>query len=390
MAPASPDRPPATVAYLEHYPEAGEGAHRLLLEHFPYCIGRGSSAHYCINSRHVSKEHAQLTYADGEIRIRDLGSTNGTFVNGRRVEEAVLAHGDIVHVAHKEFRFCQSFDAERSAEIVLTDRSSGPPPASVLQDVQYLKELLGKHQAHALFQPIVDLRTRAVLGYEALGRGAHEGLTGSPVGLFKLAAQCNLAPQLSRLLRDIAVEQARSLPAGAHLFLNLHPSELRDRAFLKGLEGIPEALGGRPVVLELHEEAVADLAAMRRLQDGLRALGIGLAYDDFGAGQARLAELAEVPPRFIKLDKALVQGLHRAPARQELVRALTQVSTDLGIRLIAEGIEVAEEAAACLALCCHYGQGYFFGRPQPAPGAKSLGGSSTRILPAVSGATSDE
>src|ERR1700676_5217673 len=96
---------PAAVAYLEHYPETGEGAHRLLLDHFPFCIGRNASAHYCINSRHVSKDHA-LIAREGEVfLIRDVGSTNGTFVNGQRIQEAVLSSGDIVHVAHKEFRF---------------------------------------------------------------------------------------------------------------------------------------------------------------------------------------------------------------------------------------------------------------------------------------------
>jgi EAL domain-containing protein (putative c-di-GMP-specific phosphodiesterase class I) len=141
---------------------------------------------------------------------------------------------------------------------------------------------------------------------------------------------------------------------------------LREDLFCKHLEAVVEGLGHRrPVVLEFHEEAVADVAAMRRWRDRLHGLGLHLAYDDFGAGQSRLAELTEVPPDFIKLDQSLIRGLHQAQARQELVRALTRVSTDLGIRLIAEGIEAAEEAEVCRDLGCHFAQGYFFGRPQP-------------------------
>ena len=137
-----------------------------------------------------------------------------------------------------------------------------------------------------------------------------------------MAAQCNLAPELSRLFRKVAVEEAGGLPTDTRVFLNLHPAELRDAMFLKNLAAVPEALGGgRQVVLEFHEEAVADAAAMRLLRDQLNALGIGLAYDDFGAGQSRLTELAEAPPDFIKLDKSLVHGLHESPGRQELVRA---------------------------------------------------------------------
>jgi EAL domain-containing protein (putative c-di-GMP-specific phosphodiesterase class I) len=353
------------VPYLEHYPEGGEGAHRLLLERFPFTIGRGSTAHYCINSRHVSKEHAEIVQVDGEIRIRDLGSTNGTFVNGQRVQEATLFHGDIVHVAHKEFRFGHEDTVpSTSGELALTAHADSPLPSSLIQNIQFLRELLRGQSVKTLFQPIVDLRTQAPLGFEALGRGAHDQLSPNPVFLLSIATQCGLATELSRLFRRAAVTEAARLPAGTDLFLNLHPAEMRDGSLLKTLEGVPQALGGRRVVLEFHEEAVADAATMGQLRDQLHALGIGLAYDDFGAGQARLTELAEVPPDYIKLDKALIRDLHTAPARQELIRALVRVSTDLGIRLIAEGIEAAEEMEVCIDLGCHFGQGFFFGRPQ--------------------------
>jgi EAL domain-containing protein (putative c-di-GMP-specific phosphodiesterase class I) len=358
---------PSAVPYLEHYPEGGEGTHRLLLERFPFTIGRGTTAHYCINSRHVSKEHAQIIQIDGEIRIRDLGSTNGTFVNGQRVQEAALVHGDIIHVAHKEFRFGNEAAAPSTGgELAMTAHADSPLPSSLIQNVQFMRELLHGQSVKTLFQPIVDLRTRAPLGFEALGRGTHEQLSPNPVFLFSVAAQCGLATELSRLFRCVAVVEATRLPAETHLFLNLHPAELREGKLLETLEGVPEALSGRRVVLEFHEEAVADAAAMGQLRDELHKMGIGLAYDDFGVGQARLTELAEVPPDFIKLDKTLIRDIHTAPARQELVRALVRVSTDLGIRLIAEGIERAEEMEVCIDLGCHFGQGYYFGRPQSA------------------------
>jgi EAL domain-containing protein (putative c-di-GMP-specific phosphodiesterase class I) len=118
------------------------------------------------------------------------------------------------------------------------------------------------------------------------------------------------------------------------------------------------------VVLEVHEGVVTDLPGMRRLREQLNGLGMGLAYDDFGAGQSRLTELAEVPPDFIKLDMSLIRGIDAAVARQDLVLALTRVMADLGIRIIAEGIETAEEAKTCLDLGCNFGQGFLFGHPQ--------------------------
>ena len=110
---------------------------------------------------------------------------------------------------------------------------------------------------------------------------------------------------------------------------------------------------------------VSDVAGMRKLRDRLHALGIGLAYDDFGAGQSRLAELAEAPPDFLKLDMKLMRGIDQAPARQEIVGALTEISSRLGVRVLAEGIETIEEAECCRRLGCHWAQGFLFGRPAP-------------------------
>jgi EAL domain-containing protein (putative c-di-GMP-specific phosphodiesterase class I) len=150
------------------------------------------------------------------------------------------------------------------------------------------------------------------------------------------------------------------------LFFNIHPSEMNDDALIDSLRALKIGLHcDQQVVLEVHEAVVTDLPAMRRLREQLNALGIGLAYDDFGAGQARLTELAEVPPDFIKLDRCLIHGIETAAARQDLVRALNRVSSDLGAATIAEGIETQAEADVCLALHCRYGQGFLFGRPQP-------------------------
>ena len=118
----------------------------------------------------MSKEHAQIVRVGDVIVIRDVGSTNGTFVNGRRVQEALLNHGDIVHVAHKEFRFgLDAIAAAPGGEIANTDHASGPLPVSAIQNADYLRELLRRQGVRTLFQPIVDLRTGAAMGHEALG-----------------------------------------------------------------------------------------------------------------------------------------------------------------------------------------------------------------------------
>jgi EAL domain-containing protein (putative c-di-GMP-specific phosphodiesterase class I) len=347
---------------LEHYPEPGGAAHCVPLEHFPFRIGRCTTADFIIYSRQVSKEHAEIDRAADEFLIRDLGSTNGTFVNGQRVAQSVL-----VHVAHKEFRFAwQAVRSKPVSDNFLTDTGASHVPFSVIHDGEHLRELLIQHSVSIVFQPIVHLETSEVLGHEALGRGAHEELSPNPCDLFRLAEHCKLAPELSRLFRLVAMEEAARLPQEGLVFFNVHPSEMAKDSLLNSLAGIPETFrtSGR-MVLEIHEDFVADMATMRRLRSHLKELGIGLAYDDFGAGQARLRELTEAPPDFIKLDMSLIRGIDIAKPRQELIQAISRISGDLGVRLIAEGLEAREEVDACWRLGCAFGQGYLLGRPMP-------------------------
>jgi EAL domain-containing protein (putative c-di-GMP-specific phosphodiesterase class I) len=357
------------VPYLEHFPEPGALSQRMRLEPLPFRIGRSASANYTLFSRHVSKEHSEIYLENKEYRIRDLGSTNGTFVNGQRVQEAGLTHGDIIHIAHKELKFgCETNEAEKEAGPIYTEPAWGKPPASLIRGRLHLQEMLDGHSARIVFQPIVHLDDAAVIGYEALGRGTHSGLSTSPGELFGLANQCRLAAELSRMFRQVAVEEAEGLPANARVFFNLHPSEMDREVLIESLRELRTAFqGGRHVVLEVNEQIVADIGTMRWLRDQVNQLGMSLAYDDFGAGQSRLSELAEVPPEYIKLDRSLIHQIDESTARQELVQALTRVITDLGAQVIAEGIETAEEARVCRNLGCRLGQGFLFGRPQPLP-----------------------
>jgi EAL domain-containing protein (putative c-di-GMP-specific phosphodiesterase class I) len=363
--------PPALASalpYLEHYPDPGGAPHHIVLDQFPFRIGRSPAANFVLYCRQVSKEHAAIVRDGAEFRIQDRGSCNGTYVNGRRVVEAVLQNGDIVHIAHKEFRFgLVPADASEDLVGLLTESATSHVPRSLIQDNDCLRDLLKQHLISIVFQPIVRLDTREVIGYEALGRGLHDELSSSPAELFRLAEQWRLAADLSRLFRMTALEEASHLSGQPRLFFNLHPAEMAQGNLLDALAEVPAIFReGRRLVLEVHENAVADPESMRLLRNTLKALDIGLAYDDFGAGQARLAELADVPPDFIKLDRKLVHGIDQTRGRQELVQALSRLSTDLGVALIAEGIESEAEAETCQLLGCQFGQGFLFGHPVPA------------------------
>lgn len=119
-------------------------------------------------------------------------------------------------------------------------------------------------------------------------------------------------------------------------------------------------------MLEIHEAAVTDPEALRRLRSGLREIDIQIAFDDFGTGQSRLLELAEVPPDYVKFDMAFVRDLHLAPSRRrDTLLSLVQMTRESGIVPIAEGVETEEEKQACGEVGFDLAQGYRLGLPTP-------------------------
>lgn len=357
-----------TLAYLEYYSSKNNVVRRVLIDPLPFQIGRGRGAHLIISAQEVSKKHTEIIKDARTYRVRDLNSTNGTFLNGSRVAEAELQHDDLVQIAHEEFRFFIAPAMDSSLlDAPLTAVLEGDMPNSVLRRTQYLREMVAEQWGRVLFQPIVELTSGKVLGYEGLGRGMHTSLKVPIADLFELADKCGLAVLLSQMFLRLAVQDVARLPADRLIFLNLHPSEILSATLPATLAAaLGFASDDRQFVVEINEKAIVDLKALRKLREQFRDMGLLVAYDDFGAGQARFLELADIPPDFVKLDMALIRDLHQNASRQNLVKAITRASLDLGIEVIAEGIQTSEEAEVCRDLGCKFGQGFLLGRPQTA------------------------
>lgn len=344
---------------------AGDALSTVELQPLPFRVGRRPGLQLTLAASSVSSEHAEL-YLDGAVlRVRDLGSTNGTFVNRVRVQDQALADGDVVHFAEFEFRVSRDEQPSQRRTVVMTQL---PLPQALLRGARELRELLQLGAVTMVFQPIVVLPNAEVIGYEALGRGRYPGLPESPLDLFQIAAGLGVEAELSRLFRSKAVELVAARTGFPNLFLNTHPAEL-------GVPGLPESIAELKrrapelvLTLEIHEAAIVKVAHIGELRKHLREFGIGLAYDDFGAGQARLLELGEVPPDLLKFDARFVRGLDTAPdSKRRLLRSLVGIAKDLGVEPLAEGVETAAEAEACLAAGFTRAQGYHFGRPAPLP-----------------------
>jgi EAL domain-containing protein (putative c-di-GMP-specific phosphodiesterase class I) len=350
--------------YLETHLDGGR-LWRVPLRPLPFRVGRREGLQLMVPSDAVSSEHAEIRGAEGDhLRLCDLGSTNGTFINRERIEgERPLSDGDIVHFADFEFRVTREAKEHRDRRhtAVLGDARL---PESFLPGTRELTELLRDRAVASVFQPIVEMSGRTLVAVEALGRGAHPDLPEPPTELFRIAATVGLEVELSRIFRLATIESLNAYRRLPPIFLNTHPAELGRPELIQSLADLQRVAPHVDMVVEVHERFFADTNALASLRESLAEIDIRLAYDDFGVGQARLLELAEVPPDFLKFDVSFIRGIDSAPAaKRRLLTALVAAARDLEIVTIAEGVETEAEYQVCLDAGFTQGQGYFFGRP---------------------------
>lgn len=357
--------------YLESRLDDRGKLRRTAVRPLPFRVGRQIDSDLFLSSSHGSQRHAELYEHEGGLWLRDLGSTNGTSVNGRRLSSPRrLVGGDILHFADCELRVVEappesSFQTTQVFTLLERERLEAQVKAPGA-----FRELLRTRSLRTDFQPVVELGGGAVRGYELLGRAELAGAEASPEELFYIAEKLGNEIELSEAFRTVGLDLASRLaPRQAAtpplLFMNTHPSELLDsEALLASTRRLRRVHPHLRMVLEIHEAAVADLSSLRSLREGLAQLDVELAFDDFGTGQARLLELTEVSPKYLKFDAAWVDDLHLASARRrEMVTSMLRMVADLGITAIAECVESREEAEACQQLGFQLGQGNYLGQP---------------------------
>lgn len=352
--------------FLEGYLDGGRSLRRLPLAEFPYRIGRQEDLSLCLSSSEISRVHAEIVRKGEVLAIRDMGSTNGTYVNHEPVaDESELRSGDIIHLATVELRLVV-LDPNH-AQSHTTRHAKGPLSDELPLGTRHLQDTLLQNRLTAVFQPIVDLAGE-VHGWEALGRGLHPELSESPMDLFRIAESAGLEVMLSNSFRRVCLALAQAHRPDGLFFLNTHPLETESLVeFVGAMAEVRESHPDLKLVVELHEASFADVGALNRLKQQLAGLDIGLAFDDFGAGRSRLVELSDAPPDYIKLDISVVRDLDRASrARREMVEMVLEFARKLDIRVVAEGVSRAGEAKACRAMGFELLQGIHLGRPVPA------------------------
>jgi EAL domain-containing protein (putative c-di-GMP-specific phosphodiesterase class I) len=230
-------------------------------------------------------------------------------------------------------------------------------------------EVVLERQIYSVYEPIVEVSTRTVFGYEALARGPEGTELHSPAKLFAMATEQDLVFQLDCLCRQSGLYGARDLPGGAKLFLNVRPSTIHDPNFrAEALERTLQQCGLSPsdVVFEISEqESIANFDIFREVRDYYGKLGFQIALDDVGAGYASLEAVMEIRPEFIKVDRAFCAKIDEDPGRQHLLRALQTLADRIGARIIGEGLDTLQELETLGKIGIHFGQGWLFGKPHP-------------------------
>jgi EAL domain-containing protein (putative c-di-GMP-specific phosphodiesterase class I)/GGDEF domain-containing protein len=232
-----------------------------------------------------------------------------------------------------------------------------------------LKAIIDRRRISTVYQPIIDLETRAVMGYEALSRGPRGELE-TPDALFQIAYQTELVWKLERVCREKAVRRLSRLKPGQLMFINIEPACIFDPKLAE-----PDFIRrfANRLVFEITERAaITDFSTFRQGVQLLKRSGFKVALDDVGSAYAGLRVVSEIHPDLVKLDMQLTRGADNDQVKRQLIAAVAKFCADMGVPLIVEGIETQEELHAVRALGIHLAQGFLFGPPVKLPGREQL------------------
>ena len=237
----------------------------------------------------------------------------------------------------------------------------GPPVATA--DRAALQGLFDRAMAsvYLTYQPIIRTRNGTVFGWEALLRTREPAVDG-PLAFIALAEGLGRVRELSRSVRSQVCRAAKHA-RGRVFFVNLHPDDLLDDDLFDPAARL--SLLASDIILEITERSPLD--AIPDVKDRirrLRALGFRIAIDDLGSGFSGLTSIAILQPEFVKLDRSLLSGMDGEPTKRRLVGSITSLSRDMGISVVAEGVETDAERHAAADLGCDLMQGFFFRRPE--------------------------
>lgn len=241
-----------------------------------------------------------------------------------------------------------------------------------------LRAAIGTPALRPFYQPLVDLKTGKIIGFEALARWNHPTLGEiQPNRFIPIADDTGLISKLTDTLLREACRDAVAWSEPVQLSFNISPVQLKDRTLAPRLLNILRETGLPPNRLEVEvtESAlVSDLAAAQEILGAMRNAGVRIALDDFGTGYSSLYHLRNFSLDKIKIDRSFVNGMASDPNAAAIVRALIGLGTGLSLAVTAEGVEDSDQRSTLINAGCTQAQGFLFGKAIPADEVRLLFG----------------
>jgi diguanylate cyclase (GGDEF)-like protein len=254
--------------------------------------------------------------------------------------------------------------------ILVHDQTMEDNAKRLIRIEQALRTAISSAAVDVYFQPIISFSENRISGFECLARWNDPDLGMVPPDMFiPIAERRGLITPLSKVLFSKALGEMAKWPEPMFLAFNLSPSQLSDHSTCANMvEQIRQhKVDPARIEFEVTETAVmVNPGAAARVIKEIKSSGIRISLDDFGTGQSSLGRLRELPFDKLKIDRAFVSCLTEDKASETIVRAILTMCDGLGIDTVAEGIETEGQAAKLIAMGCHAGQGYLFGKPKNA------------------------
>ncbi len=274
--------------------------------------------------------------------------------------------GEISHVVEKPFK---PMELLKAVEASLTARKRMVEVARVQQEIandeerKILDDCLNDDNISLALQPLINGKEGHVEAFEALLRSQHPVLSG-PLSVIRAAEKHESLDRLADIIFRKAKGWLETLPGNFRLFINIHPDELADPEGMKNRLSILQPWANR-VVLEITERSrLQAIASWEETLDSIIQKGFMVAVDDLGAGYSSLSVLADLQPKYIKMDMSIIRNVHLEPRKRRLIELLCKFAEATDAMIVAEGVEVEEEMKTLISCGAHLLQGYYFSKPQ--------------------------
>ena len=319
----------------------------------------GANDFYCFIRE---QRFANLTQISRDLERVARSSLKALPVDSSLAEEVVVFAGASVTQREPLFAPRILYNAVREAKDTAERRETRYYAAMRERLVRVIQE----KAVTTVFQPVINLETRAVVGYEALSRGPAGTELENPEVLFELARDFDLVWELEALCIQNVLPWLDDVCSRGYLFFNLE-SQFIQQLQQRGTDIFdPFFRCNHQIVIEVTERsAIRDYRTFRHTLHNLKQMGFKIAIDDCGSGYATLEAVAELRPDYLKVGHSLFHGVEHDPIRRRLVELVARVGETIGARTIAEAIESEEQLRVCRELGITEGQGFLLARPAP-------------------------